>query len=94
MHALNPKHVGATLAATLSILYAACALLITVVSKEATATFYNSLVHTIDVSTVLGDAPTVGEFLLGFLSIAVIGWLIGSTFATIYNILGAYFQEG
>ena len=34
MNTLNPKQVGAALAATASILYAACALLITVVPKD------------------------------------------------------------
>ena len=93
MNPLNPRHIGATLAATLSILYIACTLLIAIVPKEKAVSFYNSLIHTIDVSTILGDAPTIGDFFLGLLSIAAIGWLIGATFAAIYNLLGKYLPE-
>ena len=92
MNTLNPRQVGAALAATMSILYAACALLITVVPKNIAITFYNSLMHTIDVTTILGNAPTIGEFIIGLICIAIISWLVGATFAILYNITGKWFE--
>jgi hypothetical protein len=85
MNALNPKHIGMSLSATMSIVYATCTLLVAIVPQSALVVFYKNMYHGIDVTTIIGNAPTIGGFLIGLLSVAISSWLIGALFAAIYN---------
>ena len=53
--------------------------------QEGTITFFNSLLHGIDISSVIRmDVPLL-ETLIGIVQTFVIGWFIGASIAVFYN---------
>ena len=88
MDRLHPWLTGAALAVTVTIGYAACALIF-VTFPDASATFLNALFHGLDFRKL---QPAGGYSLAGFGGASVVlalwAFLIGVLFAAIRNFLG------
>jgi len=86
MGAINVKKFGLAWGSTFALLYVGCAVVMAVAGREGTIFLFNSMMHGIDVSGVIRmDVPVV-EMILGIVQVFILGWLIGATVASIYNL--------
>lgn len=92
MTTINPVRTGFATALTVSLLYLACILVIMIMPKETAVAFYNSVLHGIDISTILMSSMSLPQLVFGLINMFIIGWLVGATFAAVYNLLGNYMQ--
>ena len=85
MDAINVRKMGFAVGLTFAMLHWACVSVFLFTSREQTIAFFNSLLHGIDVTSVLRTEMSAGEMTYGFFQIFVLGWLIGASIASIYN---------
>ena len=87
MDELNPLSVGLATAVTLMIINTLCAAAVALWPDES-ITVLNSFAHGLDFRSVKSTEPLdLGRFLLGLISIGVIGFLVGAVFAWSHNLL-------
>jgi len=85
MDVINVKKMGLAVGSTLSLLHLGCVSVVLFTSRETTIAFFNSVLHGIDVTSILRTEMSALEMVYGFIQIFIIGWLIGSSIASIYN---------
>lgn len=83
---IQVKRFGFACGVTGVILYLGCILLMATVGKDGTIMFFNSLLHGIDVSSVIKMNVPVTEALMGIAQTFILGWLIGACIAAFYNV--------
>ena len=86
MNRIDIKRFGMAWGITSSLLYLGCMLVMWSAGKEGSILFFNSLMHGIDVTTIIRMNMPWWEMLMGIVEIFIIGWLIGATIASIYNL--------
>ena len=75
------------------ILYGGCLVTISAVPRETATTFFNSLLHGIDVGPVLRENIPLREVAIGLFSTFILGWFIGALFAAVFNFSGEAAEE-
>ncbi len=85
MGAINIKRFGLAFGATSSLLYLGCVFVMAIAGKEKTILFFNSLLHGVDVTSIIRMNMPFPEMLMGIIEIFILGWLTGATIASIYN---------
>lgn len=85
MGAINIKKFGLAFGFTFALLYLGCMLVMSTVGKEGTIFFFNSLMHGIDVTSIIRMDMPLWEMIIGIIEIFILGWLTGATIASIYN---------
>ncbi|NGP90131.1 DUF5676 family membrane protein [Fodinibius halophilus] len=89
MKMLNVKKLGLAFAVTATLLYVGCIILMAIAGKGGTVYFFNSLLHGLNVESIIRmDVPLI-ETLLGIVLTFVLGWLSGALVAAIYNNIGS-----
>lgn len=73
-----------SLTAVSAILYVVCRVVAGVAPGFLTGLF-QSWVHTIDVSSLVSRPSGSGEFVFGLVSLAVVTWIFGYSWAWLYN---------
>ena len=87
MDKLNPFSVGLAAAITLMIFNILCAAAVGLL-PDATITIFNAFAHGLDFRAVKSAEPFgFGQFVLGLISVGVIGFLLGAVFSWSYNLL-------
>ncbi len=87
MDKLNPLTVGLAVAITLAIVNTLCAIVVWL-WPDAAFSIVGSFAHGLDVRAVQSSEPLgFGRFLVGLISIGIIGFIIGAVFAWTYNAL-------
>jgi hypothetical protein len=87
MDRLNPLSVGLAMAITLAIVNILCAAAVAL-WPDGSITVFNSFAHGLDFRVVKSTEPLgLGRFLLGLISVGVIGFLVGAVFAWSHNLL-------
>lgn len=86
MNKINVKKLGLATGFTGALFYLGCMLLMLTVGHDGTVTFFNSLLHGLDVSGVIRMEIPWWEAMLGIVQTFVIGWLAGACIAAIYNL--------
>ncbi|VAX35869.1 hypothetical protein MNBD_UNCLBAC01-1056 [hydrothermal vent metagenome] len=90
MGVINVKKFGFAVGFTGAILYLGCVFVMAFAGKEASIFLFNSLMHGIDVSSIIKMNVPIGNMILGIFQTFILGTLVGSTIASIYNFqLGA-----
>jgi uncharacterized protein DUF5676 len=79
------KKFGMSLGLTFALVYLGCALVVIIAGHEASISFFNTLLHGIDVSSIVRMDMPLWEALLGIVEIFILGWLIGACIAGFYN---------
>lgn len=69
-----------------AVIYLGCAFLMLVLPHEAAIAFFNSLMHGIDVSTIMRWDMPWWEMCLGVIQTFILGWFFGTLIASIYNV--------
>lgn len=67
------------------VFYIGCIVTMVTVPRDKAVTFFNSLIHGLDVEPVLRDNVPFLEALLGVISTFILGWIAGVIIAGIYN---------
>ncbi len=83
---LSPKRLGFALAATSALLYVGCAFVMLTVPQEAAIRFFNSMMHGVDVTSIIRWDMPWWEMVIGVLEVFILGWLVGATVAVLYNV--------
>lgn len=86
METINIKRFGMAWGFTSALLYLGCVFVMWTVGKEASILFFNSLMHGIDVTSIIRTDMPWWEMAMGLVEIFIIGWLTGATIASIYNV--------
>ncbi|MBK5272076.1 MAG: hypothetical protein JJE22_13780 [Bacteroidia bacterium] len=82
---INAKKFGFAVGLTMALLYLGCAVVMATVGHDGTVKFFNSLLHGLDVSTIVRMEVSLGEAAVGIVETFVLGWLIGACIAGFYN---------
>lgn len=82
---LNVKKLGLATGLTGALLYLGCMVVMFTVGHEGSVKFFNSLLHGLDVSTIMRMNVPLWEAGLGIIETFILGWLIGACIASIYN---------
>lgn len=85
---INAIAAGSALAVTFAALSAVCAVAF-LIAPGATLDFFGAFMHGIDLRSVRSTAPiSLSGALVGIVGLAVIGFVAGVVFATVYNAIG------
>mgnify|MGYP003626253565 CR=1 FL=1 len=86
MNHIDVKRFGLAVGATLALLYLGCIFVMATTDSTTTILFFNSLIHGIDVTSIIRSDMPLWEALMGLAETFVLGWLTGATVAAIYNV--------
>ncbi len=86
MNTINIKKFGFAFGTTFAFLYLGCVVVMLSLGKEGAVFFFNSLMHGIDVTSILRTDMPLYEMIIGLIEIFILGWLIGATVASLYNL--------
>ncbi|MBX2943956.1 MAG: hypothetical protein KF860_16600 [Cyclobacteriaceae bacterium] len=85
MNTINIKKFGLACGLTGALLYLGCIVLMVTVGHTGTITFFNSLLHGLDVSSIVRMDVPLWEAALGIIETFILAWLIGACLAAFYN---------
>ncbi len=85
MNHINVKKFGLAFGLTGALLYLGCMILMLTVGHDGTVKFFNSILHGVDVSSIVRMEVPIWEALIGIIEIFVLGWLVGACIAGFYN---------
>ena len=85
MGVINVKKMGLAVGLTAAFLHLGCVIVFLFTSRETAIAFFNSLLHGLDVASILRTDMSAKEMTYGFVQIFVLGWLTGASIASIYN---------
>ena len=85
MNHINIKKLGLAFGLTGALLYFGCALVMFGLGHDATVKFFNTLLHGLDVSSIIRLNISPIEELIGIVQTFILCWLIGACIASIYN---------
>ena len=86
MNHISIKKLGLAFGLTASLLYFGCAVVMLLLGHEKTVMFFNTLLHGLDVSSIIRMDVSPVEELLGLVQAFILSWLIGACVAAIYNV--------
>ena len=85
MNRIDVKKFGLAFGLTGALLYFGCILLMATVGHDGTVAFFNSLLHGLDVSSILRIEIPLWEAGIGIIETFIFGWLVGASIAAFYN---------
>tara|TARA_B100000965_G_scaffold393585_1_gene404682 strand:- start:3071 stop:3394 length:324 start_codon:yes stop_codon:yes gene_type:complete len=83
---LSIRRFGFALGTTMALMYVGCVFVMATVPKEASIRFFNSLLHGVDVESIMRWEMPWTEMVVGVLETFILGWLFGAAFAVFYNL--------
>lgn len=86
MERINIKKFGLAWGITFALLYLGCMFVMLTIGKRGAILFFNSLMHGIDVTSIVRMDMPLWEMIMGIIEIFILGWLIGAAIASIYNL--------
>ena len=86
MNYIKVKQMGLAFGLTGTLLYLGCMLLMFTVGHDGTVKFFNSLLHGLDLSTIIRMNIPLSEAFIGLLETFILCWLVGACIASFYNL--------
>ncbi|REJ65723.1 MAG: hypothetical protein DWQ31_17450 [Planctomycetota bacterium] len=86
MHTLSVTRFGFALAMASALSYVGCVFVMMTVPKDVAINFFNSIMHGVDVTSIMRWDMPWWEMFVGVLEIFILGWLFGAIIAVFYNI--------
>ena len=86
MNHISIRKFGLAFGITGGLLYLGCALVMLTVGRNGTIQFFNTLLHGLDVSSIIRMDVSAVEVVLGIVQTFILCWLIGAGIAAIYNV--------
>lgn len=87
MNHINIRKFGLAFGITGALLYFGCAVVMLTLGHDSMVKFFNTLLHGLDVSSIIRMNISLVEELLGLVQTFILSWLIGACIAAIYNVL-------
>ena len=84
------KKMGLAFGLTGALLYLGCMLVMATVGHSGAITFFNSLLHGLDVSSIIRKSVPLWEAGVGIVETFILSWLVGVCVAGIYNVVFYY----
>jgi len=88
MNKLSIPRFGFAVAVACAVSYLGCVFVMMTVPQDVAIRFFNSLMHGVDVTTIMRWDMPLWETVLGVVEIFVLGWLFGALIAGCYNCCG------
>jgi hypothetical protein len=85
MNNINIKRFGLAFGVTGAILYIGCIILMLVLGHDGTVSFFNSLLHGFDTSSIVRMDIPIWEALIGIIETFILSWFVGACIASVYN---------
>ena len=82
---INVKKFGFATGLAGALLYLGCVIVMATVGHDGTVKFFNSLLHGLDVSTIVRMDVPLWEAGVGIVESFVLSWLIGACISGFYN---------
>jgi len=82
---LDYKKLGLAVGLTSAMLYIGCALVMIIFGHAGSVAFFNSLLHGLDVSSVIRMDVPLWEAGIGIAVTFALGWMVGACVAGFYN---------
>ena len=86
MGAINVKKMGLAFGLTLVVFRVGCVIVFLALSREQAVSFFNTLLHGVDLNPILKMETSALDTIYGVIQIFILGWLAGATMASIYNL--------
>ena len=86
MNHINIRKFGLAFGITGALLYLGCAVVMLTLGHDSTVRFFNTLLHGLDVSSIIRMNISLVEELLGLVQTFILSWLIVACIAAIYNV--------
>lgn len=84
---IDPRKFGLSIGFTFFLLYIVCMILMYFLGHDGTVTYFNNMLHGIDISSIVKINVTLTEAFAGIIEIFVLGTFIGICIGGFYNIL-------
>jgi hypothetical protein len=84
---IDPRKLGISIGFTFFLLYIGCMILMYYLGHDGTVTYFNNMLHGIDISTIVKMNVTLAEAFAGIIEIFILGTFIGLCIGGFYNIL-------
>jgi hypothetical protein len=84
------KKWGLAFVLTGALLYLGCMLVMVTVGHSGAVKFFNSLLHGLDVSSIIRKSVPLWEAGVGIVETFILSWLVGVCVAGIYNVVFYY----
>lgn len=85
MNTINVNRFGFALGLTGVLFYIGCILLMNIIGRENAILFFNSLLHGLDITSIVKMNVSIGDSALGIILTFILGWLFGVGISLIYN---------
>lgn len=85
MKSIDVKKFGLACGLTGVLLYLGCIVLMVTVGRTGTITFFNSLLHGLNVTSIVRMDVPWWEAVIGIIETFILAWLIGACVAAFYN---------
>ena len=85
MNRIDIKPFGLAIGTTMALLYLGCALVMAVAGRDAVIAFFNSLLHGVDVTSIIRMDMPLWEAAVGLVETFILGGLSGAAVAAVYN---------
>lgn len=82
---LSVRRLGFALGAGTALAYLGCVFVMLTVPREEAIRFFNSILHGVDVTTIMRWEMRWTEMVVGVLEVFVLGWMFGAVLAVLYN---------
>lgn len=86
MDPIDIKRFGLACGVTAAALYLGCVIVMSLASRDGVIFFYNSLLHGLNVSSILRLEMPFYEMVIGIIQTFILAWLSGATIASVYNL--------
>ncbi|RMA56768.1 DUF5676 family membrane protein [Ulvibacter antarcticus] len=85
MYRLNIKKLGFAFGLTGALIYLGCMIVMATAGQEGSITFFNSLLHGLDTTSIIRMNVPPLEVLMGIVQTFILWWLIGACIGAFYN---------
>ena len=83
---INPKGLGLAFGLTATIFYIGCVITLAATPHDKAILFFNSLLHGIDVTSILKTSMPVSQMIFGVITTFILCWFAGAMTAVFYNL--------
>lgn len=85
MNKLSPGRFGIAIGTAGAIFYVGCMIFMAIAPMDSVTWLSNSLLHGVDVKSIMRDSVPLSQSLVGVLCTFAGGWIFGAVSACIYN---------
>jgi len=86
INTISEKRLGLAVGSTFALMYIACVIIVMAVGREGVIFMFNTLFHGIDATSLIRTTMPLSSMAIGLIEIFILGWLVGATIASVYNL--------